>query len=235
MDAAMQSRINTLGQSLGLPRPAIGLAFVDGPPAGIEWPDGAVPSACSFWRMAERQVFYAAEEEHFNCPIGVMTMGFQVPAERQEEAESIINTMCELEYFDPEETSALPSVSGTHKGIVYGPLAQMPVEPDVALFFCKPGQAMLLAESCGSFSWTSEGMTAFGRPTCAAIPVALQSMKASASMGCIGFRVYTGIPDEEMMIAIPRSELKGLVDRMETTVSANSALEAFHTQRRAQV
>ena len=235
MDAAMQSRITALVQSLGLSRPAIGLAFVDEPPVGVGRPDGAVPSACTFWRMAEREVFYASEEEHFNCPIGVMTMGFQVPAERQEEAEAIINTMCELEYFDPAETSALPSVSGTHKGIVYGPLARMPVEPDVALFFCKPGQAMLLAESCGSFSWTGPGMTAFGRPTCAAIPVALQSRKASASIGCIGFRVYTGIPDEEMMIAIPRGELQGLVDRIETTVSANSALEAFHTQRQTQV
>ena len=235
MDAAMQSRITTLMPSLGLSRPAIGLAFVDEPPAGVGRPDGDVPSACAFWRMAEREVFYAAEEEYFNCPIGVMTMGFQVPVERQEEADSIITTMCELEYFDPDEASALPSVSGAHQGIVYGPLARMPVEPDVALFFCKPGQAMLIAESCGSFSWTSQGMTAFGRPTCAAIPVALQSRKASASMGCIGFRVYTGIPDEEMMIAIPRGELQGLVDRMETTVSANSALEAFHTQRRAQV
>ena len=128
MDAAMLSRITTLVQSLGLSRPAIGLAFVDEPPASVGRPDGVVPSACTFWRMAEREVFYAAEEEHFNCPTGVMTMGFQVPGERREEAEAIINTRCELEYFDPEEASALPSVSGARKGIVYGPLARMPVD-----------------------------------------------------------------------------------------------------------
>ena len=233
MDTAMQSKIATLHHSLGLPRPPIGLAFVDEPPAGIKRPDGVVPSACSFWRMAERAVFYALEEEHLHCPIGVMTMGFQIPADRQAEAESIVNTMCELEYISPEEASALPSVPKGHRGIVYGPLAQMPVEPDVALFFCKPGQAMFLAESCGSITWTGQGMTAFGRPTCAAIPMALQAGNASVSMGCIGFRVYTGIPDEEMMIAVPRHELRSLVDRLDTIVSANSALEEFHTQRQA--
>ena len=235
MDTATQRRIAMLEQSLGLSRPPIGLAFVDESPAGVGRPDGAVPSACSFWRMAEREVFYAAEEDHFNCPIGVMTMGFQIPAERQGEAESIIATMCELEYISPEEAGVLPSVERGHKGIVYGPLARMPVEPDVALFFCKPGQAMLLAESCGSVSWTSQGMTAFGRPTCAAIPVAMELVNATASMGCIGFRVYTGIPEEEMMIAIPRQQLQGLADRMDTTLSANSALEEFHTQRRSRM
>ena len=235
MNNAMQSKIAVLEQLLGLPRPPIGLAFVDGPPAGVERSDGAVPSACSFWRMAERGVFYASEEDHFICPIGVMTMGFQVPADRQAEAESIVNTMCELEYITPEEARTLPSVPKGHKGIVYGPLAQMPVDPDVALFFCKPGQAMLLAESAGCVAWTGQGITAFGRPTCAAISVALQFGNTSASMGCIGFRVYTNIPDEELPVAMPARELEELASRLDTILAVNSALEEFHTQRQAQL
>ena len=235
MDSDMRSKLSVLGVSLGLPRPPIGLAFVDQPPTGIDRLDASVPAACSFWRLAEQQVFYAAEDEHLNCPIGVMTMGFQIPEDRQEEADSIVGTMCELEYITPEEANAMPSVPGDHKGIVYGPLAQMPVEPDVAVFFCNPGQAMLLTEASGGVSLTGEGMTAFGRPTCAAVPMALKSMNTSMSVGCVGFRVYTGIPDEELMIVVPRDQIKRLVDKLAATVSANSTLEEFHTQRRLEL
>ncbi len=54
MNNNTQRIIATLEESLGLPRPPIGLAFVDGPPAGVEKSDTGVPSACSFWRMAEK-------------------------------------------------------------------------------------------------------------------------------------------------------------------------------------
>ena len=235
MNNETQQKIATIAQALGLPRPPIGLAFVEEPPPGVGRPDTKVPSACSFWRMAERSVFYAAEDEHLHCPVGVITMGFQTPPDRQAEAEAIVNTMCELEYITPEEAASLPSVKKNHKGIVYGPLAQLPVDPDVAVFFCKPGQAMLLAESSGCIDSTGQGMTAFGRPTCAAVPISLQSGNPTVSMGCVGFRVYTQIPDEEMMLAVPREELQGLVDRLDTIISANSALEEFHTQRAAQL
>ena len=235
MNNDIQGKISILEQSLGLSHPPIGMAFVDGPPTGVGGADTSVPSACSFWRMAEQGVFYASEEEHFNCPIGVMTMGFQIPTERQAEAEAIIGTMCELEYITPEEANSIPSVPNGHNGIVYGPIGQMPVESDVVLFLCKPSKAMLLAEASGSVDWKGQGMAAFGRPTCAAIPMALQSLNASASMGCVGFRVYTGIPDEEMLIAVPSRQLPTLVERLGTIVSANSALEDFHTQRGAQI
>ena len=65
--------------------------------------------------------------------------------------------------------------------------------------------------------------------------MALQAGKRGASMGCIGFRVYTEIPDEEMMLAVPRHEIQSLVERLDTIISANSVLEEFHTQRRAQL
>ena len=65
------------------------------------------------------------------------------------------------------------------------------------------------------------------------VPMALSSMNTSMSVGCVGFRVYTGIPDEELLIAVPRNQIQKIVDKLGTTVSANSALEEFHTQRRS--
>jgi uncharacterized protein (DUF169 family) len=111
----------------------------------------------------------------------------------------------------------------------------MPVEPDVVLFFARPGQAMLLAEASNAVSLTGGGMAAFGRPTCAAIPVAMKAGQPIVSMGCIGFRVYTNIPDDELLMAVPGPQLKSLLERLDTMVNANSALEQFHTERAASV
>lgn len=235
MNAAIQGKLSSLKESLGLPRSPVGIAFVDHPPEGVGRSDMPVPSACSFWRLAEQRVFYASEAEHFNCPIGVMTMGFQIPDDRREEAQTILQTMLHLDYITPEEASSIPSVSKGHKGIIYGPLHLMPVEPDVAVFFCQPSQAMLLVEASGGVNWKGPGITAMGRPTCAAIPVALQAGKLSVSMGCVGFRVYTGTPEGEMVIAVPGPEISRLLDRLDTIMAANNALREFHTQRRSAV
>ncbi len=233
VDSNLREKAGLIQQSLGLARPPIALAFVDQRPEGMELVDEAVPSSCSFWRMAERGIFYATEEQHRKCPVGVITMGFQVAPEDQEEAQAIVDTMCELEYLTPEEVGAIPSVTSGHKGIVYGPLAQMPVDPDVVLFFARPGQAMLLAEASDSVSWTGSGIAAFGRPTCAAVPMALKAGHPSVSMGCIGFRVNSGIPDDELLMAVPGVQIASLLERLDVTVNANSALEQFHTDRSA--
>jgi uncharacterized protein (DUF169 family) len=235
MDAQTKRKIAALQEAIGFPRTPVGLAFVKDAPAGVKRPTEAVPSACSFWIAGQREVIFAPAEAHANCPIGVMTMGFQIPKSREQEAQMIVQTMCDLEYISPEEAAALPSVKKDHTGIVYGPLAEMPVDPDVAVFFAKPGQAMMLAESSGCVDWTGKGLPAFGRPTCAAVPMAVQAGSAAMSVGCIGFRVYTGTPDEQMVVAVPRDQIPPLLDRLDTIVKANAALEQFHTQRRASI
>lgn len=233
MDAQTQRKVARLQESLNLSRPPIGLAFVDARPAGAALPDTAVPSACSFWILGARQVFYADAARHASCPIGLHTMGFQAPKEKQEELMGLIGTMVKLEYIEMQEVASIPTVQKPHQGIVYGPLAQMPVDPDVALFICTPVQAMLLAEASGKFAWTGGGATAFGRPTCATIPLALKTGNPSMSMGCVGMRVYTGIPDHEMVVTIPGKEIPALLDKLETIANANGALEEFHVKRRA--
>src|SRR3954470_2070215 len=64
---------------LELELPPVALAFVDEAPDGVESTDAVVPSACAFWRRAEEGVFYAPAEAHFNCPVGAMVMGFDLP------------------------------------------------------------------------------------------------------------------------------------------------------------
>ncbi|HKV83806.1 MAG TPA: DUF169 domain-containing protein [Ktedonobacterales bacterium] len=74
---------------LQLKQPPIALAFVDSV-AGIEHISRKAPSACTFWRLAEQGVFYATAEDHQECPIGMMTMGFHMPEESRQRAQALI-------------------------------------------------------------------------------------------------------------------------------------------------
>ena len=66
---------------LKLGRPPVALARVPDVPAGVARFEGVAPSSCSFWRHAEQGLFVARDADHMNCPIGAMTMGFELTAE----------------------------------------------------------------------------------------------------------------------------------------------------------
>jgi uncharacterized protein (DUF169 family) len=71
-----------------------------------------------------------------------------------------------------------------------------------------------------------------GRPTCAAIPEVMKSGRTATNLGCIGNRVYTELPDDELYFAIPGPQLSGVLEKLEIIVRANCELEQFHMARR---
>ena len=64
---------------LVLSSPAIAMTFADKAPDGFRMFQDDVPSFCSFWRRAESELFYAPADKHFNCLVGAMVMGFEIP------------------------------------------------------------------------------------------------------------------------------------------------------------
>ena len=74
-----------------------------------------------------------------------------------------------------------------------------------------------------------------GRPTCAMIPAVMQQGGSMSSLGCIGNRVYTGLFDDEFYFALPGKHVQALVEKLETIVNANQALEEYHQQRQAEI
>lgn len=135
----------------------VGLAFVESIPEGLPLKSKPVPSACTFWRIAEQDVFYATADEHKECPIGMLTMGFVLPEAEQQRAQALVQTMADVHYFSPAEVSALPIVKKPHQSIIYGRLDQFPVEADVILCILQPQQAMLVAEALGQANWLQGG------------------------------------------------------------------------------
>jgi uncharacterized protein (DUF169 family) len=224
-----------LSASLKLQRPPVGLAFVESRPEGVGGVTAAAPSACTFWRRGEEGVFYAGADDHNECPIGVMTMGFQPNERVQAAAMETLGMFVDLDYFSMDEVAHLPSVKKPHSGVVYGPLGDLPVSPDVVLVVVSPYQAMLLSEAGGSMALKeAPALSVMGRPACAAIPRAISANEITVSLGCIGARTYAEVPEDQALVAIPVDLLEPVVSKMTAMLNANSALAQHHAAKKAQ-
>jgi len=190
--------------ALDLDPPPVALAFVDEPPAGIDIVQGDLPSACSFWRRAEQGVFYAPAEAHFNCPVGAMVMGFELPLPVASELQQLVSSMCDCGYISSAEPAHIPAVQSKPKGIVYGPLSEFPLRADVVVCWLSPSQAMIWNEASGEAQWQRDNPApVFGRPACAALPAGISQNRPAISFGCMGMRTFTEVSGDRMLAIIP--------------------------------
>ncbi|MGH8899995.1 MAG: DUF169 domain-containing protein [Egibacteraceae bacterium] len=220
-------------RKLQLDTPPIALAFVASAPAGVQGFEGEVPSACSFWRRAEAGVFYASARQHFNCLIGTMTMGFDMPVQAQEELMDLVGQMVTLGYIAADEPERIPSVRKAKKGIVYGPLNEFPIPVDLVLMWLSPRQAMLYNEAISSSSWINAPTPLFARPACGALPMAFNGQQTAFSMGCLGMRTFTQIADDRLLGVLPGSQVDDLVAALRSTVDANEAMGCYYRAQKA--
>jgi uncharacterized protein (DUF169 family) len=213
--------------------PPVGIAFASAPPEGVPRSPEPAPSTCTFWRRGQTGVFYATADDHANCAIGLMTMGFPLSPEQEAQAQSLVGTMASLHYFDPAEVQHLPGIRKPHQVIVYGPLAQLPIDPDQVVLLLDPYQVMLASEALGRVAWAETSqLGAFGRPACGALPKSEQLGSATLSLGCIGARAYTDLPANEMLLVVPAAQLEAAADALGSVLEANQKLAAFHAGQR---
>jgi len=221
---------NQLAQKLKLKHAPIGIAFLEEAPGGVKHYEEAVPSACTFWKAAERELFYATASDHYNCPIGAITQGFPIPQPVSANAMELIGMMGKISYLEAAEASSVPVVDKKHSVIVYGPLKDFgEIQPDVILLICSPLQAMMVSEATGVASWgTGHESRTLGRPACAAIPASLKSQDTTVSMACMGARTFADIKDEEVLISIPARALAELETRLPIILDANVGMKTFY-------
>ena len=220
-----------LATSLQGSRRPIAVAFCDEAPAGVTRLAGTQPSGCSFWKLAaEGRTFFTLPGDHYNCPVGAYTHNIPLPEGREQELPQVLGLMTEIGYLKMEEVPGIPRLSKTPGAIVYSPLADAPVPPDVVIAAAPPSGLMLLHEAATRSGATVEPL--MGRPTCMAIPAALSHSMAS-SLGCIGNRIYTALPNNELYTVISGAELAGIAEQLSTIASANVALTEYHRGRLA--
>jgi uncharacterized protein (DUF169 family) len=220
-----------LAELLQLRRQPVAITFQESAPADVSKIEETAPSGCSYWKQAaEGHTFYTDEADHYGCPIGAHTHGVDLPEEQTRELEGLVSTMVELEYLNPEEVAGIPRREGKLGVVLYAPLAEASFEPEVILVSGNARQIMLLAEAAHSAGVSCE-TSMVGRPTCAAIPVVLQSGRSATNLGCIGNRVYTELADDELYLAFAGEQLEPIVQKLAVIVNANSKLETFHRSR----
>lgn len=210
----------------------VAISFVAEPPAGVRRFEGAVPSGCTFWKLAaEGQAFYTEQAQHYNCAVGCYTHSIALPPERAHELPDTINLMASIGYIKPEEVAGIQHLSQAPGAVVYSPLADAPVAPDVVLFVGRPGRLMLLQEAAVR-AGVGCSASMLGRPTCASLSAAL-AHGAVVSSACIGNRVYTDLGEDELYVVIPGGDLERVANELETIVGANQKLTDYHRERKS--
>lgn len=220
-------------QLLNLETAPVAVTFHDAPPDNIPQTEKVEASGCTYWRRAaEGKIFYTEASDHYNCPIGCYTHNVELPPTQAEELQNTLGLMGELGYISMEEVPGIPRREVPFQNAVYSPLADASGMPDVVIISGTPRQMMLLAEAATAAGIGTENEV-MGRPTCAVIPAVVQGGRSVSSLGCIGNRVYTALSDDDFYFAFPGKHIDTLIEKLETIVNANQALEEYHQQRQA--
>ena len=141
-----------------------------------------------------------------------------------------LSLMAGIGYIKLEEVPGIPRLPEPPGVVIYAPLGDTPVEPDVVLFLGRPGRVMLLQEAALRAGVGAQ-VPLFGRPTCMALPAAL-AHGVVASTGCIGNRVYTDVGEDELYLAVPGRDLPRIAEEAQTIAAANAKLSEYHRGRR---
>jgi uncharacterized protein (DUF169 family) len=223
-----------ISKSLGLKKRPVAVKFLETPPKGVTKLEGAQPSGCSFWRIAAAgKTFYTVPSDHYNCAVGSHTHNIPLPPDRAKELEQTLSFMTDIGYIKMEEVPGIPQLAKTPGAVVYSPLGETPVDPDVVIFAGPAAQIMLLQEATHRAGRTAQ-FPMLGRPTCMAIPAAM-AKGAVTSSGCVGNRVYTDLADGELYSMVPGKDLERVADELETIASANAKLHEYHRSRRQEI
>ena len=222
-------------EGLALNKPPIAIAFLDDPPDGLErWSGAQVPAGCAFWREAMRgKSFYTQAADHYNCAVGSYTHSIALPAGRASELAETVNFMVSSGYIDMSEVPGIPALERAPRYVAYAPAVNASFRPDVVLIAARPADAMLLYEASLRAGAGDALASVMGRPGCAVLPLARKTGRAALSFGCKGNRTFTGLPDDELYLAIPGEYWKAVSARLNEIVLANAAMEQHYRDRQA--
>ncbi len=145
--SSFASVAETLTDSLHLSEPPIAICFTDSVPAGVQTFSGSVPAGCRFWQEAAKQVFATQANQHDLCSIGIYTHNLEMaPGVETDLGDALKVFFGDLGYVRPEDIPQIPVLKQKARVIVYGPLADVPLPPDVVLLFVRADQSFIISE-----------------------------------------------------------------------------------------
>jgi uncharacterized protein (DUF169 family) len=218
-------------QSLLTPAAApIGITFADAPVAGVPAFDepmaepaadgrtGRVPAGCVFWMKSTDKTFSTVAEDHGNCSVGSVTHGFKTLEEVA--GNSDVSALLESGWVTMDDVPKIPVITHRPASVIYGPLAETPVDPDVVLLRLGPRSMMVLSDAL-------PGIRIEGKPQCHIVAMAKEHSQPAASVGCMLSRVRTGMGNGEMTAALPASQLPEIVERLQKAESVDGTVGRY--------
>ncbi len=220
-----------LAATLDLQQSPVAISFTGSVPVGVKRYSGRVPAGCRFWEDGATAAFATAASDHSLCAIGVYTHNLQPSPAQQTDLMDALRVFGDLEYVRQEDLALIPVLGSRPGYVVYAPLANSPLPPDVVLLFVNANQTLILTEATQQVE--NQNAPAMGRPACAVVPQVMNTGRAALSLGCCGARAYLdALADNVAVFAIPGSKLEAYTRRIETLAKANAVLAEFHQIRR---
>jgi len=224
----------TLTRSLKLHQAPIAISFTETRPERIQAYDGNAPAGCRFWEEASARAFVTAPADHHLCAIGMYTHNLPSSTAQDEDLGDALKVFSDLGYLRAQDIPLVPKLQKQSKHVVYAPLSETPLTPEVVLLFVDASQTLILSEATQQLE--AENPPAMGRPACAIVPQVVNTGRAALSLGCCGARAYLDVlTDVVALFAIPGLKLAAYTERIEALASANATLTHFHALRRRDV
>lgn len=225
---------STLAECLDLHQAPVAISFANAVPEGVTEYAGHVPAGCKFWEEAAGSVFATSAANHSLCAIGVYTHNLQPSPNQQTDLIDALRIFGDLGYVTEQDLPLIPVLKSQPNYVVYAPLAETPVAPDIVLLFVNANQTLILSEATQQVE--NQNPPAMGRPACAIVPQVMNTGRAALSSGCCGARSYLDtLTDSMALFAIPGAKLESYVRRIEALAKANALLAKFHQIRRRDV
>jgi uncharacterized protein (DUF169 family) len=219
-----------LSSLLGFSVPPIAITFLAEDPVGVQpfggsrpaptadGRTGTVPAGCVYWMHAVERTFATTAADHGNCSVGSVTHGFKALGDVAGNAD--VRALLAAEWVRAEAASQLPTVSPPPRAVVYGPLAETPIEPDIVFLRVNGKQLMLLYDAWPDLRFE-------GKPQCHIIPLARETGEVAISTGCMLSRVRTGMSNNEVTCAVPARRLVELLERLRAARQADLHVAAY--------
>jgi uncharacterized protein (DUF169 family) len=223
-----------LAESLNLRQPPVAVCFADSVPTSVPAHEGRAPAGCRFWEDAVAGAFATSSSDHSLCAIGVYTHNLEPSPAQQIDLIDALKVFGDLGYVTPQDLPQIPVLKTRSAHVIYAPLADSPLPPDVVLLFVDASQTLILSEAAQQVE--NQNAPAMGRPACAVVPQVMNSGRAALSLGCCGARAYLDVlADDVALFAIPGAKLRDYTARIAVLAEANAVLAKFHQLRRRDV
>jgi uncharacterized protein (DUF169 family) len=234
LDGQYRTISEVLSRSLELRQPPVAISFTNESPESVGQHVGRVAAGCRFWEDGAHASFSTSSADHQLCAIGVYTHNLETTPRQQTDLMDALKVFGDLGYVRQEDLPLIPVLTSQPKYVVYSPLAETPLSPDVVLLFVSANQTLILSEATQQVE--NQIPPAMGRPACAVVPQVMNTGRAALSLGCCGARAYLdALTDDVALFAIPGQKIEAYAERIEALTQANRVLSQFHRIRRHDV